>query len=465
VKTPIACATALALALAIAVASGAHAASLHQSALQVTTNARSASVSFQTSLPATARVAYGLAGQAVLWSAPEQHPSIHHSITLPGLNSGTSYQLTIESRSGNKLASVQTTVRTTLYSGSTKASLVKGALAINGQPLFPIIAWAQCASDYTMEEGLGINTFLAEYCLQNGHDNPTSIPNMSAALAGRAYAMPQAQSHQTGPGIIGYVIADEPDASPQSPPSSLPSLPSPAQSGLIRELNVTNHYAAYDIPPPVGPKSLYKDYFAKADMVGVDFYPLAHACDTGVEGVFEEQRALQAQNVGKPTYQWIEVNNLEGICPNRITAATANAEAWSIIAGGGNGIAWFSYGWPGGQIQSWYPGKVGGDQIKATDAAIQGIAPALLSTIRPAVSTSGPIKVGARRYNGASYVIAVNPSPTAATATITMPTLAANSKLAGSVYNESRSVSASKAGAFKDSFAPFAVHVYVFSPK
>ena len=76
----------------------------------------------------------------------------------------------------------------------------------------------------------------------------------------------------------------------------------------------------------------------------------------------------------------------------------------------------------------------------------------MAGTVDPA---AGPVKVGARSYNGALYVIAVNSSRHAARATVTVPGLAGRSL---TVFGEQRHVQAN-GEAFVDGFGPLAVHL------
>src|SRR5207248_5953284 len=134
------------------------------------------------------------------------------------------------------------------------------------------------------------------------------------------------------------------------------------------------------------------------------------------------------------------------------TAATVRAEIWLAIAGGARGLGYFPDFWQP-DIQA---------AITAADRQITALAPALLAPEVPVFygPDGTPIKAGARLLNGAYYVVAANPSYSAATATFTVPGLTQGSVL---VYGEHRTLPV-VAGRFTDSFAGLGVHVYVAAP-
>ena len=78
------------------------------------------------------------------------------------------------------------------------------------------------------------------------------------------------------------------------------------------------------------------------------------------------------------------------------------------------------------------------------------------------MTTSGAaVYAGARSFDGARYVIAVNTSLKKRNATFTLPGLSVTT--VGWVYGEGRTVAVTK-GRFNDSFAPLGVHIYVIAP-
>jgi hypothetical protein len=71
------------------------------------------------------------------------------------------------------------------------------------------------------------------------------------------------------------------------------------------------------------------------------------------------------------------------------------------------------------------------------------------------------VVVGARTFNGALYVIAVNPSHEPATAIIRLKGIGSRSF---TVFGESRTVQ-TQGSLLVDQFEPLAVHVYVAAPR
>ena len=90
---------------------------------------------------------------------------------------------------------------------------------------------------------------------------------------------------------------------------------------------------------------------------------------------------------------------------------------------------------------------------------VKAIGPALLAPASPASADAG-VRVTARAYGGALYVIAVNPASQPVQATIRVPGLAGRPL---GVVSEGRQLQA-RGDAFSDSFAPLAAHLYVAAP-
>jgi hypothetical protein len=102
-----------------------------------------------------------------------------------------------------------------------------------------------------------------------------------------------------------------------------------------------------------------------------------------------------------------------------------------------------------------------GAEIARTNHEIQGLVPALVEPpIAASVSLGSSVKAGAREHNGAVYVIAVNASRSAATASINVPAL--GDRVLRSLDGQ-HTLTAS-GGSFTDSFGPLEVRVYIASP-
>jgi hypothetical protein len=294
-----------------------------------------------------------------------------------------------------------------------------------------------------------------------------------AALNGRAYAMlpvEDALAGVDGRGLIGWNYPDEPEGA-DIPASALPDLPPSSSTGRLRVFSSTYHFYR-GAEPPDGGYEVYPAYWAKADAIGFDLYPLEKLCShRGIlRKVYDIQRQLVQQNPGKPTYQWIETGPLDGGCSwssLRLTPAALHAETWLAIAGGAVGIGYFTHTWRtnGTPEPTWSPFDVAPDvqaQMANTTLEIGELAPALTGVeVAVKLARRSRVVVGARTFNGALYVIAVNPSHEPATAIIRLKGIGSRSF---TVFGESRTVQ-TQGSLLVDQFEPLAVHVYVAAPR
>ena len=188
-------------------------------------------------------------------------------------------------------------------------------------------------------------------------------------------------------------------------------------------------------------------------MIGFDLYPLQVWCRRdGFPAVYEAQRELAALAGPRATYQWIEVGRME-FCNGRPdldpTPLTIRAETWLAIAGGARGIGYFPDHWQPPVAQA----------ITKLNTEISALGPALLARPLPATASAGPVRVGARRFNGATYVIAVNTSWRRVTATVGVAGLRGVAR----AFGENRALPVRR-GAIRDGFGPLQAHVYVVDP-
>jgi hypothetical protein len=133
-----------------------------------------------------------------------------------------------------------------------------------------------------------------------------------------------------------------------------------------------------------------------------------------------------------------------------VTPATVRAESWLAIAGGAHGLGFFPAIWPSSI----------GQAIADISRDVAKLGPALVAPSIPASSDQQLVKVGARVYGNAVYVIAVNAAYSAVQATVQVPGLAGRTL---SVLDEKRTVPSGD-GNFVDSFEPLGVHVYIAAP-
>lgn len=400
-----------------------------------------ATVTWRTSLPSRSQVSYGSDGLH-LWSSASN--GLEHSASLRGLSMGQGYQFRVvawdnygrrEQSSLESFATPRTADATMTISGDT--------ILLNGQPFFPKMIMDGCdrLTDVLRD---GLNLFLLH----------AQCADEAASLHGKAFAVRPHNSHASGGHILGRSLPDEWD---NSLPNNVTSAQLEAEIHKTSELEfltLTNHFYSYAEPLPQG-RGMYPSLVARGDIIGWDLYPLQIWCrDNAFQHVFHGQRELHALSGGKPTYQWIEVTEMERDCgkapTNKVTPKTVRAETWLAIAGGADGIAYFPYYWNSG---------VGGE-IARSNQQISALAPALLSPDMEAQG-EGSVLVGARNMNGAVYLIAVNTNAHAAQSTrINVPSLNGRPL---TVYGEGRRIDPS-GDSFTDTFEPLGVHIYIADP-
>jgi hypothetical protein len=297
-------------------------------------------------------------------------------------------------------AGTPTTIPTTVPPAGSSAPL-----RVNGAPFFPRMVWRQCPTYYPTSIGAGINVFLGVSC--------TGPEEQFEKLAGRAGSTTEAAaSSVSGPGHLGWHLPDEADVSVGDPAK----LPAPKADGRVTFLTLTDKFSAGAAPGPYG-KDIYPEFFARADVIGFDTYPVEVRCSLEqIDNVYWMQRELVTLTNGKPTFQWIEAGPMEHCTWNQDpTPAVVRAETWLAIAGGARGIGYFPDYWVE-DIRS---------EVRQVNREIVALAPALLGQVVNATwSPQSPVRVGVRRHNGATYVIAVNTSTAPAAASFTVPDLA-----------------------------------------
>jgi hypothetical protein len=339
--------------------------------------------------------------------------------------------------------------------GPTVAVRPSGIL-LGGRPFFPTMVWAACPQDVEADLAAGINLFMGsgERCGSEG--------DLLAAIGGRAYYVPSI-GNGTGlladPRVIGYHQQDEPDGW-GIPPERLPFV-----RDTLVFLTLTPHFAQEQDPlSPTVTKAIYTRYIAKGNVIGFDLYPLAHFCRhprIGLSSVYAEQRDLVGIARGKPTFQWLETGAQDESCgPAPVTGTLLQTEAWLAIAGGARGLGYFTYAWPGGVARSNAASAEVMAAIAQVNRRIRQLSAVLLAPALPQVFSSrrAQVKIGARKVGPTTYLIAVNPFPTARSWSRTLPGLITQ-KVA--VVGENRWAHAVD-GRLRDRFGPYSTHVYAW---
>lgn len=439
----------LAAATAVALLSlcGAAAAAPSIADVSTSTSASTAVVRWTTAAPSRGRVAFGVGG-LYLYSASEPAPVTSHEIELHDLAPGTTYAFQIQSPAGSSGGSLTTSPR----SASPHFGVAGTHVTADGSLFFPVMSYEQCADTVDRALALGVNTFVQvpfTGCAQPAGVSPPYV--LSDDYAG-----------ERG---IGWYLPDEPDGWGLAP-ADLPQLPPAAESGRLRVLNITQHF--YSGQAPINDhfdRNDYERYTALADVVGFDMYPVVKFCGrVPLLDVFRAQRELMSVYApGKPTFQWIETSRMTGECAAmQLTPAIVNAETWLAIAGGACGIGYFTNSWTGELWNRWdfEPGVE--QQLAATVARVQRLAPALCADYGDVVVPwDGGVAASSRTLNGALYVIAVNSTAEPTTIPFRVDALAGRPLV---VLDENRVIRPAKKVYFRDDFAPYEVHVYLAAP-
>jgi len=323
-----------------------------------------------------------------------------HRIELPGLVPDTDYTVEVLSHTGDDKPELELT--TAARPLAPEAGVEDGTVVLDDKPFFPVTAYGACSPTVGNLLEAGVNVFQWEHsCGSADSDVLGSIDS----LADRGYwTVPWGNRKLASDGLIGFTQPDEPDGLGLSP-SSLPDIDEP---GRISFLTLTQHFAPGTGEFPWQQPGYYEGFVEKADVLGVDFYPLQSLCSPEKLALnYDVQASLVDLAAGKPTLQWIEAAEMK--CPGRpdaaITRETLRAEMLLAIAGGANGLGIF-------------PARLdasAASAVKATLDLIEGAWPTLL-TPRIPVEIEGDgaplVRASARTSAGGTTLVVVNASMT-----------------------------------------------------
>lgn len=428
----------------------------------VATRAGAATLRWTTAAPSRGWVELTVAGEPTVWTESASAEGRAHRATLRGLARGETYRYRVVSATATGRRTRAGGFRVPPPTRTPRAATSGRVLLVDGEPFFPVLAWTQCPKDVEANVALGVNVFL-------GTCQWVPYEHILETAAGRAYVLlPIAtRGRFTGPGLLGWHQPDEADGFGVLPHQLADPLPS-ARTGRTTFFTLSPHFPREALPvSETVTKALYPRYVAKAEVVGFDFYPLAKYCATDwrvLARVHGYQRQLNALAPGKPTYQWIETTAMEGECAGKApgpTPAHVRAEAWLAIAGGANGLGFFTWTFPTGTSRSFDVAPEVRAAVAAVTRDVRALQPALLGEhVEVGMDEGNPVKAGARRLGGATYVIAVNASSDTVRTRVRIP---GADRGTVAVWKEGRALPVRR-GLVLDRFAPLGVHVYVARP-
>ena len=349
------------------------------------TSAYGATISWSTPTAATGSVNWGPSGMVPLLWTGAQPSAVTQSVHLEGLAAATRYTATIEAHAADgSTATADVTFTTAAVPSAPRGTVADGTLLVDGDPTFPLLSWEECPDRWAPDIADGIDLFGGNPC--------TGLANLVAGVAGRALVAGTTDDTPGASGTVGWFYPDEADARGYT----ADTLPAPGGGGP-RFLTLTAHFAAGAATLPQG-ASVYPGLIARADVVGFDLYPLQELCRPDLlPAVYDAQAQLVQLAWPRPTFQWIEDRQMK--CGDTVTPATIRVESWLAIAAGAHALGFFPADWHAPV----------GPAIHGIARRIRQLEPALLRPAIPvAVAGSPAVRAGARRLNGAVYLIVVN---------------------------------------------------------
>jgi len=217
---------------------------------------------------------------------------------------------------------------------------------------------------------------------------------------------------------------------------------------------------------------LYPQYIQAADVVGYDIYPIYGWNKPEWIHLVQEATDRLAKLAGtRPVYAWIETSKggqWTGALENQkeVTPLHIRAEVWMSLCRGATAIGYFTHVWKPSYSQFGVP-EANCKALREINDQVTRLAPAILAAPAPGASIESPggvkLDLLARQSGQELHLFAVNYDERLkeAAATIRVKGLAAGRKVV--VVDENRDLT-SIDGAFADTFAPLAVHIYRIGP-
>ena len=354
----------------------------------------------------------------------------------------------------------------------------------NGPPhdagFFPIAVWLQNPAKAPKYRDAGFNTYVGLW------KGPTQEQLAQLKRAGMKVICSQNEvglEHIDDPSIIGWMHGDEPDNAQSlgkgkgcGPPISPEKIVKDYQKihGADRSRPVLLNLGqgvAWDGWHGRGVRTNhpedYPEYVKGCDIASFDIYPVVHSnpkvsgklwyVATGVE------RLVKWTQGEKIVWNCIECTRIRNP-KTKASPHQVRCEVWMSIIHGSMGLIYFVHEWePRFNESALLSDRQMLSAVAAINRQIMALAPVLNSpTIKDAVSVSSnnknvPIAIMVKKHEGAIYLFAVGMREGRTNAIFTVHELAGDRTV--EVLGENR-VIISKDGVFKDTFKPWAVHLY-----
>jgi hypothetical protein len=335
-------------------------------------------------------------------------------------------------------------------------------------PPFIIGVWCQPSRSFAVWKARGVNTAVG----YESESNTVSLDQWCNSAEFNEMWMirqprPIPADDRDEPFLLAWMQQDEPDVH-DTPAEALRSVygrlhtVDPSRPVL---LNISGGNLLFNKTP----RATYEQYFADADWIGNDLYPITGWNQpTWLPRVGQAVDQCRQISQGKPQFAFIETSqqrlawapkNTPGVTP-----AQLRVEIWDAVIHGVKGIVYFP--------DQFNPFNFDGTPISVSvemaknDALLAQIAPALVNTSnapKMTASVDAPLEVAWRTTpDGTAYVLVLNLSPDHQDgATIRLTGFPVG---AGNVLNQDNKSLNITANGFTDDFSPHDLHIYMISP-
>jgi hypothetical protein len=349
-----------------------------------------------------------------------------------------------------------------------------------GADFFPVAVWLQSPANAARYKAAGINMYVGLW------KGPTE--EQLAELKKHGLRLICAQNavglrHKDDPTIVGWMHGDEPDNAqslgrgkgygpPVTPAKIIEDYRTIRKADPSRPVLLNlGQGVAWDRYGGRGTRTNhpedYPEYVKGCDIASFDIYPACHEHrDVAgklwmvADGVSRLRKWSDDRKVVWNCIECTHVSNPDA----KATPQQVRAEVWMSLVRGSRGLIYFAHQFKPKFIEA---GLLADEAMLAkvteTNKQIHRLAPVLngaaLSDGVAVTSSSAdvPIEAAARRHAGAVYVFAVGMRDGKATATLTVAGLKGGAK--AEVIDEGRTLEV-RDGVFRDSFAPWDVHLY-----